>query len=127
MMDLGGRACWRLRLSGPEGCHDEWRQRGAVVAPAGEQGLRQRINRHRHQSTALMGTFDQRGGVPEQTIRAGELQQHPKHPRIKGHLLGINPLKLNSQWLRPGLQHSPGLWEDGTYYGSLQSKALGDW
>ena len=76
-----------------------------------EQGLRQRINRHRHQSTALMGTFDQRGGVPEQTIRAGELQQHPKHTRIKSHLLGINPLKLNSQWLRPGLQHSPGLWE----------------
>ena len=76
-----------------------------------EQGLRQRINRHRHQSTALMGTFDQRGGVPEQPIGAGQLQQHPKHPLVKSHLLGINPLKLNSQWLRPGLQHSPGLWE----------------
>ena len=75
----------------------------------GEQGLRQWIDRHRDQSSFLMGTLDHSSGIPEQPVGTGELQQHSKNAFIESHLLGVNPLKLNSQWLCPGLKHSPGL------------------
>ncbi len=78
-----------------------------------DQGLSQGIDGHGHQSPGLMSPLDQSSGVPDLALLAGQLQQYAEHRGIEHEIAGIQPLQLDVQRLGAGLQHSPGLWQDG--------------